>query len=122
METFLAHEHEEHSAWDTDRDRSRVSRDPATYLQLLGQVSLLPGAPLGDTPAEVRRTTAPAAWAAGKHSIMVAVTGEDVTTLAAQARRDLIAAGRVQPGGVSLHDGTTAGRGTSSSPAATTGT
>src|SRR5699024_8227152 len=48
---------------------------------------------------------------AGDYSVMVAPTNDDVTTLAAQARRTRVAAGEVEPGGVTLADGTSAGRG-----------
>ena len=48
---------------------------------------------------------------AGRRSVMIAATGETTTELNQRARADLIAAGRVQESGISLHDGTTAGVG-----------
>ncbi len=47
----------------------------------------------------------------GLHSLMIASSNTDVAALNARARADLVAAGRVDAGGVVLHDGTTAGRG-----------
>jgi len=56
-----------------------------------------------------------AAWSAdteaGQESVMIAGATTDVTALAGQARRDLVAAGRVESDGVMLHDGNRAGRG-----------
>lgn len=56
-----------------------------------------------------------AAWRAdveaGKTSVMVAVSNDDALALSTQARRDLVAAGVVEPGGVLLADGSRAGRG-----------
>ncbi|GAA0812098.1 MobF family relaxase [Spirilliplanes yamanashiensis] len=49
--------------------------------------------------------------AAGKVSIMCAAANRDVAALAARARLDRVTLGRVEPGGVALHDGNTAGRG-----------
>ena len=48
---------------------------------------------------------------AGKTTLMTAASGTDVTALAAQARTERVDAGQVESGGVSLHDGTLAGRG-----------
>jgi conjugative relaxase-like TrwC/TraI family protein len=48
---------------------------------------------------------------AGKHSIMVAGTNEEVAALNARARLDLIAAGTVKARGAVLHDGNKAGVG-----------
>ncbi len=48
---------------------------------------------------------------AGKTTLMAAASGADVTALSARARADRAAAGQVEPGGVPLRDGTTAGRG-----------
>ncbi|MCD5316139.1 MobF family relaxase [Kineosporia babensis] len=53
-------------------------------------------------------------WAdvqAGKISVMTAANNADVTTLAARARADRVTAGHVEPDGVTLHDGNTAGTG-----------
>lgn len=47
----------------------------------------------------------------GKAAVMVAGSNQDATVLSAQARRDLVAAGRVEADGITLVDGTTAGRG-----------
>jgi hypothetical protein len=48
---------------------------------------------------------------AGKTALMAAATGTDVTALSAQARADRVEAGQVEPTGVTLRDGNTAGRG-----------
>jgi hypothetical protein len=48
---------------------------------------------------------------AGKTTLMTAASGGDVTTLSAQARAERVEAGQVEPDGVALRDGTTAGRG-----------
>jgi len=48
---------------------------------------------------------------AGRTSIMTAATTADVTALSARARQDRIAAGQVEPGGVTLRDGNLAGTG-----------
>ncbi|HVW40231.1 MAG TPA: MobF family relaxase [Amycolatopsis sp.] len=59
--------------------------------------------------------TAYRAWqhdtARGKTSILIAETTETVTALNQRARIDRVLAGQVTVGGVSLHDGTVAGRG-----------
>ncbi|MCM3662496.1 relaxase domain-containing protein [Georgenia satyanarayanai] len=47
----------------------------------------------------------------GKDSVMVAGSNDDALALSTQARRDLVAAGRVEPDGVQLADGSHAGRG-----------
>ncbi|WP_324654080.1 MobF family relaxase [Georgenia sp. H159] len=47
----------------------------------------------------------------GKDSVMVAGSNDDALALSTQARRDLVAAGRGEPGGVQLADGSQAGRG-----------
>lgn len=56
-----------------------------------------------------------AGWAAdmraGCTSLMIAATTTDVTRLSAQARRDRVVAGQVEPGGVRLRDGNLAGVG-----------
>ena len=56
-----------------------------------------------------------AAWPAdvhaGKTSVLATTTTTDVTRLAARARADRVAAGQVEAGGVTLHDGNTAGVG-----------
>ncbi|WP_143426824.1 MobF family relaxase [Georgenia soli] len=56
-----------------------------------------------------------AAWSAdteaGQESVMIAGSNTDVTALAGQARRDLVAVGRVESDGIVLHDGNRAGRG-----------
>ncbi|MDG4756221.1 MobF family relaxase [Micromonospora sp. WMMD718] len=49
--------------------------------------------------------------AAGETSLMVAPTNDDTRVLNDRARADRIAAGQVEPIGVTLHDGTQAGRG-----------
>jgi conjugative relaxase-like TrwC/TraI family protein len=49
--------------------------------------------------------------AAGRVTIMAAVTTANVTALSARARQDRVAAGQVEPGGVALHDGNIAGAG-----------
>jgi conjugative relaxase-like TrwC/TraI family protein len=49
--------------------------------------------------------------AAGRRSVMVAASNEDVATLAARARLDRVAAGQVELDGVRLQDGNTAGVG-----------
>jgi hypothetical protein len=48
---------------------------------------------------------------AGKTTLMAAATAANVTALAAQARADRVDAGQVEPTGITLHDGTLAGRG-----------
>jgi conjugative relaxase-like TrwC/TraI family protein len=48
---------------------------------------------------------------AGRTSVLATTTTADVTRLAARARTDRVAAGQVEPGGVLLHDGNTAGVG-----------
>ena len=48
---------------------------------------------------------------AGRTTIMTAATTANVTALAARARQDRVALGQVEPGGVTLHDGNTAGAG-----------
>ncbi|HEY1915852.1 MAG TPA: MobF family relaxase [Streptosporangiaceae bacterium] len=48
---------------------------------------------------------------AGKTTLMAATASTDVTALCAQARADRVAAGQVEPDGVTLADGTLAGRG-----------
>jgi hypothetical protein len=48
---------------------------------------------------------------AGKTTLMTAASGTDVAALAAQARTERVDAGQVESGGVSLNDGTLAGRG-----------
>ena len=48
---------------------------------------------------------------AGKTTLMTAASGTDVTALSAQARTERVDAGQVESGGVSLRDGTLAGRG-----------
>jgi conjugative relaxase-like TrwC/TraI family protein len=48
---------------------------------------------------------------AGRTTIMTAATTANVTALAARARQDRVALGQVEPGGVALHDGNTAGTG-----------
>jgi conjugative relaxase-like TrwC/TraI family protein len=48
---------------------------------------------------------------AGRTSVLATTTVADVTRLAARARTDRVAAGQVEPGGVLLHDGNTAGVG-----------
>jgi conjugative relaxase-like TrwC/TraI family protein len=48
---------------------------------------------------------------AGRTSVLATTTTADVTRLAARARTDRVAAGQVEPGGVLLHDGNTAGAG-----------
>lgn len=59
--------------------------------------------------------TAYAAWrtdkAAGLSTVMIAATPQTVGKLNQRARTDLIEAGAVEAGGLSLHDGTTAGVG-----------
>jgi ATP-dependent exoDNAse (exonuclease V) alpha subunit len=49
--------------------------------------------------------------AAGRSSILIAETSDSVTALNQRARADRILAGQVAVEGVSLHDGTVAGRG-----------
>lgn len=49
--------------------------------------------------------------AAGRGAVMIAPTNEDATALSAQAKRERVAAGEVEAGGVLLTDGTQAGRG-----------
>lgn len=49
--------------------------------------------------------------ATGKSSVMVAASNVDVTALSARARADRVARGDVEAGGITLHDGNTAGRG-----------
>lgn len=64
---------------------------------------------------EAMREQLYAAWAtdlaAGKDTVMVAATTDDVSELGARARLDRVTAGDVEAGGVQLHDGTHAGRG-----------
>jgi conjugative relaxase-like TrwC/TraI family protein len=48
---------------------------------------------------------------AGRTSVLATTTTVDVTRLAARARADRVVAGQVEPGGVVLHDGNTAGVG-----------
>jgi conjugative relaxase-like TrwC/TraI family protein len=48
---------------------------------------------------------------AGKVTLMAAWTSDSVTGLSAQARADRVTAGQVEAGGVTLHDGNTAGAG-----------
>lgn len=55
---FVEHEHEARSAWDPDRGSGESSRDPERYLGALDAAAELPGAPLGATTVEVRRTLA----------------------------------------------------------------
>lgn len=52
---FIDHEHEAASAWDVDRGERRVVRNGEAYLAALSEAASLPGSPLGETPAEVRR-------------------------------------------------------------------
>jgi conjugative relaxase-like TrwC/TraI family protein len=47
----------------------------------------------------------------GRTTLMTAASGTDVTALSAQARAERVDAGQVESGGVSLQDGTLAGRG-----------
>lgn len=48
---------------------------------------------------------------AGRTAVMVAATNADVAALCARARADRVAAGQVEPHGVRLHDGNSAGTG-----------
>jgi hypothetical protein len=48
---------------------------------------------------------------AGKITLMAAMSGADVTALAARARADRVTAGQVEPDGAALRDGTQAGEG-----------
>jgi len=56
-----------------------------------------------------------AGWArdvrAGRHSVLVAATGEDVCALNARARTERVVAGQVAPDGAPLRDGNVAGQG-----------
>ncbi|HLS74735.1 MAG TPA: hypothetical protein VK046_13255 [Actinomycetaceae bacterium] len=47
----------------------------------------------------------------GKDSVIVAGLNDDALALSTEAHRDLVAAGRVEPDGVQLADGSHAGRG-----------
>lgn len=47
----------------------------------------------------------------GRSSLLIAATNEQAADLSARARGDLVRYGRVEPGGVRLHDGNTAGVG-----------
>lgn len=68
-----------------------------------------------DGEADVMLDAAYAAWqadkTAGRSTVLIAATGQTVAELNQRARTDLIAAGIVEPAGVPLHDGTSAGIG-----------
>jgi conjugative relaxase-like TrwC/TraI family protein len=70
---------------------------------------------LREGPLEVMVSDSYRAWLAavrrGQNALLVAADNATVAALNEQARGDRIAAGEVEPGGVDLHDGTTAGVG-----------
>jgi hypothetical protein len=65
--------------------------------------------------AEQMTTAAYRAWLAdhlaGKDTLLIAATTDQAAELAGRAREDLVVAGHVQPGGIALRDGNTAGVG-----------
>jgi conjugative relaxase-like TrwC/TraI family protein len=70
---------------------------------------------LHEGPAEVMTTDAYQAWLhavrGGQKALLIAADNATVATLNDQARADRVIAGDVEPGGVQLHDGTSAGVG-----------
>jgi len=66
-------------------------------------------------PADTMLEAAYDGWAtdvrSGKHSVLVAASTADVTSLNARARTERVALGQVQPAGAELHDGNLAGVG-----------
>ena len=64
-----------------------------------------------DAMTEAAYTGWAADMRAGRTTLMAAATTADVTRLSARARADRVTTGQVEPGGVRLHDGNTAGVG-----------